>query len=308
VDLRLAPTALGCWAAALTTLHLGWRAGLGLLGLALVAAGVVSRARPGWRWVALASVAGIVCGAAATCARLPARSDPEVSELIARRATVPVTLTVRDDPHSVAQSVGRQPLWVVRATLDRPGSPRMVVLASHESWRGLLPGQRVSASVRFGSSRGGDLTAAVLSTDSAASPIGEAPWIQRAAGRLRAGLQRACGPLPDRPGGLLPGLVLGDTSELDPVLEEQFRAAGMTHLVAVSGSNVAIVVGLVVLLARWARLGPGWTALLAALAVVGFVILARPSPSRRSASSSSSGLALATPRRPDARGRSSSGG
>ena len=72
MDLRLAPTALGCWAAALTTLHLGWRAGLALLGLALMAAGVVSRVRPGWRWIALASVAGVLCGAAATvCAGCP---------------------------------------------------------------------------------------------------------------------------------------------------------------------------------------------------------------------------------------------
>ncbi|GIH03121.1 competence protein ComEC [Rhizocola hellebori] len=279
MDLRLAPTALGCWAAALTTLHLGWRAGLGLLGLALLAAGMVSRIRPGWRWIALASVAGALCGAAAVCAQLPARSDPEVARLVAQRGTESVMLTIRDDPRLAAQSVGQQRLWVVKATLDRPGSPRVVVLASHDGWRGLLPGQRVSASVRFGAARGADLTAAVLSTNSGATPIGEPPWIQRAAGRLRAGLQRACAPLPDRPGGLVPGLVIGDTSALDPVLEEEFRAAGLTHLVAVSGSNVAIVVGLVVLMARWARLGPGPAALVAALAVMGFVVLVRPSPS-----------------------------
>jgi competence protein ComEC len=43
--------------------------------------------------------------------------------------------------------------------------------------------------------------------------------------------------LPPAERGLLPGLVDGDTSNLDPVLIDRFRAAGLTHLVAVSGSK-----------------------------------------------------------------------
>jgi competence protein ComEC len=96
---------------------------------------------------------------------------------------------------------------------------------------------------------------------------------------LRAGLQRACEPLPDDPGGLLPGLVVGDTSRLERALEEDFRTTGMTHLNAVSGANVAIVLGVVLFAVRWTRAGPVLTALVCAIALVGFVILARPSPS-----------------------------
>ncbi len=109
--------------------------------------------------------------------------------------------------------------------------------------------------------------------------LGAPSALQRAAGRLRAGLQQACAPLPDEPGGLLPGLVVGDTSRLPDAVEEDFRATGMTHLNAVSGSNVAIVVGAVLLLARWARAGPVLAVGLCGLALVGFVILVRPSPS-----------------------------
>ncbi len=279
LDLRLAPTALGCWAAALATLHLGWRAGLALIGLALAMAAVVARVRPRLRWVALAAVAGVACGAVATGARLSSRDEPWVAAAVAQQKSAVVTVTVRDDPRAIRAAVGRAPLWLVPVALDRPGSPRAIVLAGHAGWREVLPGQRVRADVRFVKPRGGDLTAAVLSTGEPPHLAGHPPWVQRAAGSLRAGLQTACAPLPDLPGGLLPGLVLGDTSRLDPALEEQFRAAGMTHLNAVSGSNVAIVVGLVVLLARWARLSPFWTAALSALAVVGFVILVRPSPS-----------------------------
>ena len=123
-------------------------------------------------------------------------------------------------------------------------------------------------------------------------------WTQLAAGALRAGLQAACAALPAEPGGLLPGLVLGDTSDLDPALEEDFRTTGLTHLVAVSGANVAIVLGVVLLAARWLRVGPWPGAVLAALALVGFVILVRPSPSvlRAAAMGAIGLLALATGR------------
>ncbi|BCB84468.1 competence protein ComEC [Phytohabitans suffuscus] len=156
---------------------------------------------------------------------------------------------------------------------------RVVVLASDPQWRDLLPGQRLTATGRLLPAGRGDLSAALLSATGPPVRHGEPSWAQRAAGVLRAGLQRACGPLPDEPGGLLPGLVVGDTSRLDPAVDDDFRATGMTHLVAVSGANVAIVIGAVLLVARWARAGPWLSAALCGVALAGFVILARPSPS-----------------------------
>jgi competence protein ComEC len=119
-----------------------------------------------------------------------------------------------------------------------------------------------------------------------------------AAGRLRAGLQAACRPLSPAPGGLLPGLVIGDTSRLDPALAEQFRTTGLTHLVAVSGANVAIVIGVVLFAARRCRAGPWLSAAVCAIALAGFVILARPSPSviRAAAMGAIALVALATGR------------
>jgi competence protein ComEC len=156
---------------------------------------------------------------------------------------------------------------------------RAMVLATSASWRPLLPGQHVVASGRLLAPRGGDLRAAVLLVRGAPTRRGRPPWTQRAAGALRSGLQRACQPLAVRPGGLLPGLVVGDTSRLDPALEADFRTTGMTHLTAVSGANLAIVIGVVLAAVRWARAGPVPTAVLGAQALAGFVILARPSPS-----------------------------
>jgi competence protein ComEC len=79
---------------------------------------------------------------------------------------------------------------------------------------------------------------------------------------------------------------------------EDFRATGLVHLVAVSGANVAIFVGLVLLLARWVRAGPRAAAVAGVVALVGFVILARPSPSvvRAGAMGAIGLMALATGR------------
>jgi competence protein ComEC len=68
-------------------------------------------------------------------------------------------------------------------------------------------------------------------------------------------------------------------SRLDPQLRDDFRTTGLSHLVAVSGTNVAIVVGVVLLLARRAGLGLVGAPVVSSLALVGFVVLARPSPS-----------------------------
>jgi len=73
--------------------------------------------------------------------------------------------------------------------------------------------------------------------------IGESSWPQRAAGALRTKLHQASSRvLGGEPGGLLPGLVVGDTSGLTPELSADSKTTGLTHLTAVSGSNVCLTV------------------------------------------------------------------
>lgn len=299
LDLRLAGLAAAAWLAALAGLRLaagetaalaGVAAGLAaVLGLHLC--GVLGRpTAPARRygWIVLAALLGVVCGATATAARVAVRDAAPVRALVAARPLVTADLVVRDDPRPIRGVAGRPATLLLRADLIRltdaeghrlTGPVRGLVLATDPAWRTVLPGQRATARGRLAAPRGGDLTAAVLTAAGPPTRHGRPPWAQRAAGVLRAGLQRACEPLPDEPGGLLPGLVVGDTSRLPPAVEEDFRTTGMTHLNAVSGSNVAIIVGAVLLLARWARAGPRTAAGLCVLALVGFVILVRPSPS-----------------------------
>jgi competence protein ComEC len=58
-----------------------------------------------------------------------------------------------------------------------------------------------------------------------------------------------------------------------------FRTCGLTHLAAVSGTNLTLVVGFVLVLARWMGVRARALTLVGLLGVLGFVLLARPEPS-----------------------------
>lgn len=58
-----------------------------------------------------------------------------------------------------------------------------------------------------------------------------------------------------------------------------FRRTGLTHLVAVSGTNLAIVTGVVLGAARRLRVGSRTAGMCAAVSLLAFVVVARPSAS-----------------------------
>ena len=79
---------------------------------------------------------------------------------------------------------------------------------------------------------------------------------------------------------VLSGFLLGDTRAVPPEITEQFRAAGLTHLTAVSGENVAFVLALVTPLLRRLRLGGRAVASGAVLVVFGTMTRWEPSVTR----------------------------
>ncbi len=95
-------------------------------------------------------------------------------------------------------------------------------------------------------------------------------------GALRRGIWRT---LPPAQGGLLLGLSIGDTSRMTPEVEEDFRATGLGHLVAVSGSNVAMFLAPVIALTGRLRTRRGLRLTVAVLAVGFFALLTRWEPS-----------------------------
>ena len=315
-DLRLVPAALGSWAAVLMGLWVGWPAAAILAAcgalVAVVGAMASGRSRAPWLgrprapwlawprapWLARGSAALIAAGAAtaATALVTAAQVHHATANPVRTAATSSAAATVRvkiaDDPRPLRQPgyAGRPSgadRYAVAAELSAATvagttwntGGRMLLLVPADGWRGLLPGQHVTAEGLLAAPARNDLTVAVMHVRGPPRDVGAPPWWQRAAGTARDGLHRAAGVLPEQSAGLLPSLVVGDTSGLPTTVTEEFRAAGLSHLTAVSGTNVAIVCGAVLVLLRLLRVGPRTSAVLTGAALIGFVVVARPSPS-----------------------------
>lgn len=102
------------------------------------------------------------------------------------------------------------------------------------------------------------------------------PWPARVRRAARAAMLRT---LPSASAALLGGLLLGDRSNLPRDIDEAFRRAGVYHVLAVSGFNVALVAGAVWSLLTLAGAGQRGAASGALIAVVGFALVVGPEPS-----------------------------
>jgi competence protein ComEC len=108
--------------------------------------------------------------------------------------------------------------------------------------------------------------------------MGRAGPVHRAAHAVRAAFAATAREvLPADQAAMLPALVLGDTSSVSTVISREFRAAGLTHLTAVSGANVTIVCGAVLFSSR--LIGPRAAVALAGVALVMFVVVVQPTAS-----------------------------
>ncbi|MEA2452090.1 MAG: competence protein ComEC [Actinomycetota bacterium] len=96
---------------------------------------------------------------------------------------------------------------------------------------------------------------------------------QAIAARVREGLNTAVSDVDPRAGALIKGLTIGDTSGLGSATIDIFRNAGLSHILAVSGSNVAIVLGAVMVglrsIGHRVRIGFGYLGLGLFVLVVG---------------------------------------
>ncbi len=101
----------------------------------------------------------------------------------------------------------------------------------------------------------------------------------RGAAAVRRSIRDAVAPRGEHARELVPSLVVGDDSGLDPEVADDFRTTGLTHLLAVSGTNLTLLVGFVLIVGRWCGLRGRWMYAAAGLGIVGFVLIARTEPS-----------------------------
>ncbi|PPK69077.1 ComEC/Rec2 family competence protein [Actinokineospora auranticolor] len=269
--------------AALSGLLVHWIAAV-VVGAVAVLAGVLLARR---RVEPLRISAGwplVVCGVLAVwpvATRMEAAASDPLREAAAAGAEVELRLEVSERPRRVRSTgFGATPSGVRTVVVAaNSGDSRVLVLAPVDRWADVLPGQEVVAKGTVAPAETGSLTVAVLRVRGPPLWAGEAPGWQRAARALRIGLREASGVLDDEQAGLLPALVVGDTDGMVSAVEDEFKASGMTHLLAVSGANLAIVCVVVLYLLRLMQVGPRGSAVGALVALVGFVVLAGPEPS-----------------------------
>ncbi len=217
--------------------------------------------------------------------------DGPLAPFAAAHAVVRAELVTTSDPQTrQGQTSGSRRTddqWQLDASasrIERSGSAPVLLdlpvrLLTTDDVETLLPGTHVIVSARVLPAdplRGRAATMVAESIQVTADP----PVLQGIAGAIRSSLRASVHDRPPDAAGLLPGLVVGDTSGVPADLDRAMRDSGLSHLTAVSGGNVAVVVLMALGAVRLAGVRRGRAqVVLVALAVAGYVVVARPQPS-----------------------------
>ena len=317
-DVRLVPSAALVWAtaaaghhlhpAALAALCMTLLAGAGLL-LLRASSGGRARGRTGGRgagqggagqarhggparrsFLATMAVALLLAAAAGGHAAVDSsrRHEGAVAAAAAAHAAVVAEVEITGAPRGL-RTPGRSGLadrWAVPAALiemnvasNRVIAPAKLLVMGGAGWEHAAPGQRLRTTGKLKPAAQGQAEAAVLSASSAPLTIGApGPW-QRGPGELRGHFTAAAGQFGGDARGLLPGMVTGDTSHLDPGLDVAMKSVGMTHLTAVSGANCSLILGALLLAARSLRFSRAFAAVLGLAGLGLFVLMVGPDAS-----------------------------
>jgi competence protein ComEC len=286
----------------------GWVVAACCLAVACLGAGGVSRLRDesgGGAVVGVLVLSTLLAsGAAAAAMRATAVRGGVLLSGVRQPARVEVTGTVAEEPHEVRYG-GQWVVLTVNAVYRNGRTYRTRERAGMIVPRGRLPparppggspvapggvegrvavGERLRVRASVGEARWSDSLGrqppVVLrnpSIEGRAPPGGAALRISE---RVRdAARSRALASLAPERAGLLIGMALGDTSLLPAELERDFRAAGLTHLMAVSGANLAVVLAAGLWLAGVAGAGRRSLAVVGIILVVVLVVVTRWEPS-----------------------------
>lgn len=264
----------------------------GLVGTALGCALALVRRHPAAVLVAL-GLFGFACGAGAAGAQ---RQPSATAALAAGVPVCKVTGTILESWGGLGTALSPQVLACEGHPDVRDHAPVVADLLGHPGSTFVATGWLIPLGEdQFdrARARAGAAAELAITTIELSPPTG----LSSVAAAVRDGLTEAASTLDPPEAGLIRGLTIGDTEAIaDPTLES-FRRSGLSHLLAVSGSNVSIVLGAVMLVG--ARL-PFRLRLTGGFAALGlFVLVVGPDASvLRAAAMGAIGLvALATGRR-----------
>lgn len=175
--------------------------------------------------------------------------------------------------------------WVVEVDVEHARAAgqgwssraRVSVYGQGAAWSTVIPGELIAAGGRSGQQTFGATPRTILRARDPPELLAAAPWWGAVARMVRGPLADNAASLDGDAAGLLPGLVVGDTSGISERLDADGKATSLAHLLAVSGSHFAILCGIVVVALR--RLGPRAAAIGGSLTLVALVVLVGPQPS-----------------------------
>jgi competence protein ComEC len=274
----MVPAAALAWIAVAVLLTQSWQVAA-LVG-ACAALGALLTGR---RWVVVAIAGACVaasCGGLAV--RVWANDTSPVAALVGSDRSFDLELQLQGDPRGSLQR--SQQSWavavVVRAVYQQtqwqPVRARATAFISGDV-DGLSVGGRiiVRATIRPGSQPGDVARLVVRQWRPSADPA----WWWVVGNRLRGAVTAAMTINDDAAAHLVPALVVGNTDALDELTIQDFKTSGLTHLLAVSGTNVTIILAAVLALVRRSRARPLVQVAVALFACGVFVVTARPDPS-----------------------------
>ena len=169
--------------------------------------------------------------------------------------------------------------WVRQTSQTQAVNASVLLFSSShmDAFLALIPGTKIRLTLQLQPSVAGSKNTVSAQALTAPQIIRGPPKYQWLATQIRERLHEALVGQNPEAGALIPGLALGDTRFLPSPLATHMRDAGLSHLIAVSGANVTILLAITFLmLARCSRLTQAGIALL----VLGaFVVIVRPQPS-----------------------------
>ena len=232
--------------------------------------------------MAILLVAAVV-GALAISLRISALQNSALQNYLHQATTI--SLQVTTDPVLVAPKVvgtafARPAYSFIGQATQVADRYRMRipvrVIASTRSVAHLLPGQRITVFAKVLPSKERRV-AALLIVAQQVTVESKASTFAHTLSVIRSGLRTASGS--GDAGALIPGMVIGDVSKQSIEFKDEMRRSGLTHLVAVSGANFAIVSAFVLWAMQFIFRRKNFRILATALFLLAFIALVRPSPS-----------------------------
>jgi competence protein ComEC len=217
----------------------------------------------------------LMVGAAAMSMRQASLDNSAITQYFTQ--DVSFSAQVKTDPSKTASGNFSFTVRLLQfAAQDRTYSLRTPIRILTKKPIELLPGQKISGTATVLKSKESRVAALFIVNGAIVIQTAPSTWAS-GLGAIRQGLRENSGT--GDAGALIPGMVLGDTSKQSPEFKDAMKRSGLTHLVAVSGANFAIVSTFVLWCMQFLIRRKNVRIIATAIALACFIALVRPSPS-----------------------------